>query len=95
MRVWLRDDWSLGAADGTWQIRAAAQGLLLPWQLYDDSRLILAPVLNGDGGPESEVGLIPADASYYYSMPRLQVHRTTGARWQRLSQVAGQRLARP
>jgi predicted secreted hydrolase len=68
LKVWV-DDWSLGAADGTWQIRAAARGYALDVRMTAD----LPPVLNGDGGL-SQKSSDPRDASYYYSIPRLAVH---------------------
>jgi predicted secreted hydrolase len=67
LKVWV-DDWSLGAAAGIWQIRAAAQGYALDVQMTAE----LAPVLNGDRGL-SQKSSAPGDASYYYSIPRLAV----------------------
>ncbi|HEY4873090.1 MAG TPA: lipocalin-like domain-containing protein [Steroidobacteraceae bacterium] len=68
LKVWV-DDWSLGAADGTWQIRAAAQGYALDVHMTAD----VPAVLNGDRGL-SQKSSDPRDASYYYSIPRLAVH---------------------
>jgi predicted secreted hydrolase len=68
LKVWV-DDWSLGAADGTWQIRAAAQGYALEVHMTAD----VPAVLNGDRGL-SQKSSDPRDASYYYSIPRLAVH---------------------
>jgi predicted secreted hydrolase len=68
LKVWV-DDWSLAAADGTWQIRAAAQGYALDVRMTAD----VPPVLNGDRGL-SQKSSNPRDASYYYSIPRLAVH---------------------
>lgn len=68
LKVWV-DDWSLGLADGGWQIRAAAQGYALNVRMTTD----LPPILNGDRGLSQKSG-DPRDASYYYSMPRLAVH---------------------
>jgi predicted secreted hydrolase len=68
LKVWV-DDWSLGAADGVWQIRAAAQGYALDVRMTAD----VPPVLNGDRGL-SQKSSDPRDASYYYSIARLAVH---------------------
>jgi predicted secreted hydrolase len=70
LKVWV-DDWSLASAGATWQIRAAAQGYALHVQMTAER----APVLNGDRGL-SQKSSAPADASYYYSIPRLAVHGT-------------------
>jgi predicted secreted hydrolase len=67
LKVWV-DDWSLGFADGAWQIRAAAQGYALDVRMTTD----LPPILNGDRGLSQKSG-DPRDASYYYSIPRLSV----------------------
>jgi len=67
LKVWV-DDWSLAAAGATWQIKAAAQGYALDLQMTPE----LAPVLNGERGL-SQKSSAPADASYYYSIPRLAV----------------------
>jgi predicted secreted hydrolase len=68
LKVWV-DDWSLGVADGTWRIRAAAQGYALDLRMTAG----LPPILNGDRGL-SQKSSDPHDASYYYSIPRLAVH---------------------
>jgi predicted secreted hydrolase len=65
--VWV-DDWSLAAAAGMWHLRAAAQGYALDVQMTPT----LAPVLNGERGL-SQKSSVPGDASYYYSIPRLDV----------------------
>jgi predicted secreted hydrolase len=70
LKVWV-DDWSLAAAGANWQVRAAAQGYALQVQMTAG----LAPVLNGDRGLSQKSGN-PADASYYYSIPRLAVRGT-------------------
>ena len=85
LKVWV-DDWSLAAADGTWQLRAGAEGYALDVQMT----AALAPVLNGEHGL-SQKSSDPADASYYYSIPRLQVSgqlmrdgqalKVTGSAW--------------
>ena len=68
VRVWLAD-WSLGAAGAAWHLEAA-QG---SYALALDMKPLLPPVLNGDRGL-SQKSDAPADASYYYSIPRLKVH---------------------
>jgi predicted secreted hydrolase len=70
LKVWV-DDWSLAQAGTNWQIRAAAQGYVLQVRMSAE----LAPVLNGDRGL-SQKSNNPADASYYYSIPRLAVRGT-------------------
>jgi predicted secreted hydrolase len=74
LRVWI-DDWSLqGAmanaatirADGSWSVHAAQEGYELELTL----QALTAPVLNGEAGL-SRKSSAPADASYYYSIPRL------------------------
>ena len=67
VRVWLRD-WSLSAAGAAWHLQAS-QGR---YALALDMTPLLSPVLNGDRGL-SQKSDAPADASYYYSIPRLQV----------------------
>jgi predicted secreted hydrolase len=67
LKVWV-DDWSLADAGATWQIHAAARGYALDVQLTPEH----APVLNGDAGL-AQKSSDPADASYYYSVPRLGV----------------------
>jgi len=67
LKVWV-DDWSLAAAGGTWQIRAAARGYALDAQMTAER----APVLNGEQGL-SQKSSAPGDANYYYSIPRLAV----------------------
>ncbi|HSY07920.1 MAG TPA: lipocalin-like domain-containing protein [Steroidobacteraceae bacterium] len=67
LKVWL-DDWSLEEADGTWRIHAAARGYALDLQMTVEH----GPVLNGEHGL-SQKSSAPADASYYYSLPRLAV----------------------
>jgi predicted secreted hydrolase len=61
-------DWSLGAPGGSWQLRAAEPGYDLTLALRPE----LPPVANGDRGL-SPKSASPADASYYYSIPRLAV----------------------
>ena len=64
-RVWL-DDWSLELAGASWQLQAQQPGYALELAMTP----ALAPVLNGDAGL-SQKSANPADASYYYSIPRL------------------------
>ena len=68
MHVWL-DDWSLEARGGEpWQLRAVQPGYAIELVLEPQG----APVLNGEAGL-SRKSAQPADATYYYSMPRLAV----------------------
>jgi predicted secreted hydrolase len=66
-RVWL-DDWSLELSGATWQLKAQQPGYALELAMTP----VLAPVLNGNAGL-SQKSDNPADASYYYSVPRLSV----------------------
>ncbi|HTW38248.1 MAG TPA: lipocalin-like domain-containing protein [Steroidobacteraceae bacterium] len=70
--VWL-GDWSLGATGGDeeWSLRAgdASYGLMLRLHALG------APVLNGDRGLSVKSD-VPGSASYYYSIPRLEVEGT-------------------
>ncbi|HYL04351.1 MAG TPA: lipocalin-like domain-containing protein [Steroidobacteraceae bacterium] len=75
LRVWI-DDWSLRAAaagtggrSASWTLAAAQPGYALELTL----RPLEAPVPNGRGGLSRKSDR-PADASYYYSIPRLEVH---------------------
>ena len=65
LRVWL-DDWSLELLGTSWQLRAQQPGFALELAMTP----ALAPVLNGEAGL-SQKSDNPADASYYYSIPRL------------------------
>jgi predicted secreted hydrolase len=67
LRVWV-GDWSLGAPGGSWQLRAAEPGYELTLAMRPER----PPVANGDRGL-SQKSATPADASYYYSIPRLAV----------------------
>jgi predicted secreted hydrolase len=73
LRVWI-DDWSLAAADGPaageehWMLHAAQPGYEIELTLTPQG----APVLNGAAGL-SRKSDAPADASYYYSVPRVAV----------------------
>jgi predicted secreted hydrolase len=74
LRVWI-EDWSLAAADEgaaagaqRWTLHAAQPGYEIELTLEPQA----APVLNGDAGL-SRKSDSPADASYYYSIPRLLV----------------------
>lgn len=68
-RVWL-DDWRLGAdgMEGEWRLQLPARGFTLDLRLRPASPV----VLQGDRGL-SRKGAAPGNASYYYSIPRLQV----------------------
>src|SRR5207248_10689334 len=72
-RVWI-DDWSLEAASGaavsgaTWTLRAAQPGYEVDLVLEP----LTPPVLNGEAG-FSRKSAEPGDASFYYSIPRLEV----------------------
>ncbi|MGB5345161.1 MAG: lipocalin-like domain-containing protein [Woeseia sp.] len=75
VQVWLYD-WSLrhrpaAGTAGSWQLRAAAQDFAIELSL----EALKSPVLQGEKGL-SRKSLDGANASYYYSMPRL---RTTGS----------------
>jgi len=68
-RVWV-EDWSIAAgssAPGTWRIQAADQDMLLDLNLTQRK----PPVLNGQDGL-SQKSAEPGNASYYYSVSRLQ-----------------------
>jgi predicted secreted hydrolase len=71
LRVWI-DDWSLAdaapGAGGGWTLRAAQTGYQLELTLEPRT----APVLNGAAGL-SRKSDEPSAASYYYSIPRLDV----------------------
>jgi len=68
LRVWI-DDWEIGAGDvaGTWTVRAADADVGLDLELVARK----SPVLNGIDGL-SQKSAEPGNASYYYSIPRLQ-----------------------
>ncbi|HVP33920.1 MAG TPA: lipocalin-like domain-containing protein [Steroidobacteraceae bacterium] len=71
LRVWI-DDWSLaasGAGSADLKLAAAQQGYSLELELHP----LTAPVLNGESGL-SRKSDAPGAASYYYSIPRLEVH---------------------
>jgi predicted secreted hydrolase len=69
LHVWL-DDWALKATgDGArWQLHAAQPGYSIDLVLEPQS----APMLNGTAGL-SRKSERPADATYYYSIPRMSV----------------------
>ena len=70
-RVWL-EDWSVEEVDpGVLRMRAAAEGLALDLLLTDRK----GPVLQGDRG-YSPKGPQPGNASYYYSLTRLETSGT-------------------
>ena len=68
-RVWV-EDWSIAAKSGTamtWSVQAADQDMLLDLNLTQ----LKPPVLNGQDGL-SRKSAEPGNASYYYSISRLQ-----------------------
>jgi predicted secreted hydrolase len=67
VRVWL-DDWALEASGAAWQLHAEQPGYAIDLALELQS----APMLNGKAGL-SRKSEQPADATYYYSIPRLGV----------------------
>ena len=72
LHVWL-DDWSLEVAPqghgGSWRLHAAQPGYAIELSLEPQG----APVPNGAAGL-SRKSERPADATYYYSIPRLAAH---------------------
>ena len=71
LRVWL-DDWTLAQPagdDGRWELRAAQPGYSVALVLEPQG----APVLNGVAGLSRKSDRA-ADATYYYSIPRVRVH---------------------
>jgi predicted secreted hydrolase len=71
-RVWL-DDWAIHAAVSTdlWSLRADGDGFGIDLNLVP----LKLPVLNGEQGL-SQKSAEPGNASYYYSIPRLQSNGT-------------------
>jgi predicted secreted hydrolase len=71
-RVWL-DEWSMVESDDgrVWQLRAGDAEYALSLEL----RALTAPVLNGENGL-SRKSREPGAASYYYSIPRIDVQGT-------------------
>jgi len=66
-RVWL-EDWEIaGDASGAYRLSAAQADIALELTLTDEMGI----VLHGEGG-YSRKGASPANASYYYSQPRLR-----------------------
>ncbi len=68
-RVWV-EDWSIDAGSGaamTWRVHAADQDMLLDLNLTQ----LKPPVLNGQNGLSRKFAE-PGNASYYYSISRLQ-----------------------
>ncbi len=85
-RVWL-EDWELtDTVEDDWQLRAAADEFAIDLKLT----AVKPPVLNGTDGL-SVKSSTPGNASYYYSIPRLQTvgtvrsgeqsYRVTGLSW--------------
>ena len=87
LRVWL-EDWTLDSDDGgaTWRLRGAADDFALDLAL----RAIRPAILQGDAGL-SRKSADSGNASYYYSLPRLETqgvvtlgsgrHAVTGLSW--------------
>jgi predicted secreted hydrolase len=87
LRVWL-EDWALDSDDGgaTWRLRATTDDFGLDLAL----RPSRPAILQGDGGL-SRKSAEPGNASYYYSLPRLETlgtvtlgggrHAVTGLSW--------------
>jgi len=77
--VWIDDNWSLAAGNpgsdtsrgsaAPWRLRAAHSDYAIELTLLPQT----APVLNGERGLSRKASA-PEDASYYYSLPRLEVH---------------------
>jgi len=81
-RVWV-EDWSIAADPGaamTWRVQAADKDMLLDLNLTQ----LKPPVLNGQNGL-SRKSAEPGNASYYYSISRLQAEG--------ILQVGGQQFA--
>ena len=84
-RVWL-DDWQLSEREGAWSLEAKSAAVDLALTL----RPLKPPVLNGSGGL-SRKSELAGNASYYYSMTRLEtrgrlqvgerVHAVDGLSW--------------
>jgi predicted secreted hydrolase len=71
LHIWV-DDWSffaLSQDDTRWRLRASENG----YELMLDARTLMQPVLNGDQG-FSRKSDAAGVASYYYSIPRVEVH---------------------
>ena len=83
--VWLYD-WSVTQRDGHWLLQAATDGIQIELSLKPER----APLLQGEDGL-SQKSAEPGNASYYYSIPRLQaegeiilgenIHRVSGLSW--------------
>ncbi len=86
-RIWV-EDWRIlrPADDGSWQIRINSD----EFSLYLDLKALRKPVLQGDKGL-SQKSNKPGNASYYYSIPRLETvgsvqigterHQVKGLSW--------------
>lgn len=72
LRVWL-EDWTLDGDDAgaRWRLRATADDFALDLTLQP----IRPPILQGDAGL-SRKSVEPGNASYYYSLPRLETRGT-------------------
>ena len=71
-RVWL-DDWSLAQENGAYRARIAAKDFRFDFTFS----ATLPPLLQGERGL-SRKGPRPGSASYYYSLPQLEVSGTLG-----------------
>jgi len=67
LKVWL-DQWSATWRDGSWWLSASQAGVGIELELKELRR----PVLQGDAGLSQKSSAL-GNASYYYSIPRLQV----------------------
>lgn len=65
-KIWL-EDWSLEPSDDTWTLVVADGDIKLELEL----KQIKPPVLNGEGGL-SRKSAAPGNATYYYTLPRLE-----------------------
>ena len=68
LHVWL-GDWALEASGASWQLHATQPGYSVDLVLEPQSE----PVLNGEAGLSRKSDQA-ADATYYYSIPRLATH---------------------
>ncbi|MCX7668783.1 MAG: carotenoid 1,2-hydratase, partial [Anaerolineae bacterium] len=81
-RVWL-EDWEVaGPSIGETRLRATARDGDIELALELELRALKGPVLQGERG-YSRKGPEPGNASYYYSLPRLQTTGTVAVRGQR------------
>jgi predicted secreted hydrolase len=69
LKLWI-DDWSLAARPGERATQLSLHAVQPGYELELTLEALTPPVLNGAGGL-SRKSAAPADASYYYSLPRL------------------------